>query len=100
MNMRTGNMRRIFRFLPVLLIAFQFCASIGFAQQTTVIPAIVAVDSVSITVSDMDRALDFYTKILPFEKVSDMEVSGEEYEHLFGVFGLRIRIVRLKLGEE
>ena len=25
---------------------------------------------------------------------------GEEYEHLFGVFGLRVRAVRLRLGEE
>ncbi len=59
-----------------------------------------AVDAVGMTVSDMERALDFYTKVLPFEKVSDVEVFGEEYEHLQGVFGLRMRVVRLRLGEE
>lgn len=59
-----------------------------------------AVDSVAITVSDMDRALEFYTKVLPFEKVSDVEVAGTEYEHLQGVFGARIRVVRLKLSGE
>ena len=35
-----------------------------------------AVDSIGMTVSDMDRAVDFYTRVLPFEKVSDLEVSG------------------------
>ena len=58
------------------------------------------VEAVGMTVSDMDRALDFYTKVLTFEKISDVEVFGEEYEHLQGVFGLRMRVARLRLGEE
>ena len=37
---------------------------------------VTAVDTVGMTVSDMDRALAFYTGVLPFEKVSDVEVSG------------------------
>ncbi len=59
-----------------------------------------SVDSIGITVSDIQRSLDFYTKILPFESVSDVEVTGEAYEHLMGVFGLRMRVVRLRLGRE
>jgi catechol 2,3-dioxygenase-like lactoylglutathione lyase family enzyme len=58
------------------------------------------VDSIGITVSDMDRALAFYTGVLPFEVVSEAEVAGDAYEHLFGVFGMRARIVRLRLGDE
>jgi catechol 2,3-dioxygenase-like lactoylglutathione lyase family enzyme len=58
-----------------------------------------AVDAVAITVSDMDRSVDFYSK-LTFEKVSDVEVDGEGFEHLQGVFGLRVRIVRMRLGDE
>ncbi len=58
------------------------------------------VDAVAITVADMDRAVDFYSKVLTFEKVSDTEVTGENYEHLEGVFGLRMRVVRMKLGDE
>ncbi len=58
------------------------------------------VETVGFTVSDMDKALDFYTKVLPFEKVSDVETFGTEFEHLSGVFGARVRIVRLKLGAE
>jgi len=58
------------------------------------------VDLVRMTVSDMDHAVDFYSRILTFEKVSDIEVSGEDVEHLEGVFGARIRVVRMKLGDE
>ena len=59
-----------------------------------------AVDSVAITVSDADRAVEFYSRVLTFEKVADREVAGEEYEHLFGVFGVRTRAVRMRLGDE
>ncbi|MGA6952001.1 MAG: VOC family protein [Candidatus Sulfotelmatobacter sp.] len=58
------------------------------------------VDAIGITVSDMDRAVDFYSKVLTFEKVSDTEVAGDSYEHLEGVFGLRMRVVRMRLGDE
>src|ERR1700758_5300620 len=58
------------------------------------------VDAIGITVSDMDRAVDFYSKVLRFEKVSDTEVAGENYEHLEGVFGLRTRVVKMRLGDE
>jgi catechol 2,3-dioxygenase-like lactoylglutathione lyase family enzyme len=69
----------------------------GFAQDTDLVDG---VDAIGITVSDMDRAVDFYSKVLTFEKVSDVEVNGENYEHLEGVFGLRMRVVRMKLGDE
>ena len=61
---------------------------------------ITGVDSIGITVADMDRALDFYTRVLPFEVVSEVEVHGPAYERLLGVFGMRARIVRLRLGVE
>lgn len=62
--------------------------------------AITAVDTIGMTVADMDRALAFYTSVLPFERVSDVEVSGREFELLSGVFGARARVVRLRLGDE
>jgi catechol 2,3-dioxygenase-like lactoylglutathione lyase family enzyme len=70
----------------------------GLAQQHSAL--VDGVNAVGITVSDMDRAVDFYAKVLTFEKVSDTEVSGENYEHLEGVFGLRMRVVRMRLGDE
>src|SRR6266404_4319703 len=66
----------------------------GFAQSPQV-----AVESVGMTVSDMDRSVAFYSA-LTFQKVSDIEVLGEQYEHLEGVFGARMRIVRMRLGNE
>ncbi len=61
---------------------------------------VASVEAVGITVSDMDRSIDFYSKVLTFQKVSDDEVWGAEYEKLEGVFGLRMRVVRMKLGDE
>jgi catechol 2,3-dioxygenase-like lactoylglutathione lyase family enzyme len=63
-------------------------------------PVIERVDGVGMTVSDMDRAVAFFSSVLEFEKQSDVEVAGEEYEHLEGVFGLRVRVVRMRLGDE
>ena len=59
-----------------------------------------SVDAVGMTVADMDRSVEFFSKVLSFEKISDVEVHGSEYEKLQGVFGLRMRVVRLKLGDE
>jgi catechol 2,3-dioxygenase-like lactoylglutathione lyase family enzyme len=59
-----------------------------------------AVDLIGMTVGDMDRSVEFFSKVLTFEKVSDVEVTGSDYERLQGLFGLRMRVVRMKLGEE
>jgi catechol 2,3-dioxygenase-like lactoylglutathione lyase family enzyme len=59
-----------------------------------------AVAMVGLTVSDMDRSVDFYTSVLDFRKVSDDERAGAEIEALDSVFGARVRVVRLQLGEE
>ena len=61
--------------------------------------AATSVESVDMTVSDMDRAVEFYSA-LTFRKISDVEVLGNEFEHLEGVFGARMRIVRMQLGNE
>lgn len=73
-------------------------APIAQAQQTQ--SAVVAIDSVGMTVGDMDRSVAFYTTVLSFQKVSDVEVLGTEYEQLQGLFGVRLRVVKLKLGTE
>jgi catechol 2,3-dioxygenase-like lactoylglutathione lyase family enzyme len=62
--------------------------------------AVQAVAMVGITVSDMDRSVDFYTRVLDFTRVTDDELLGESYEALNGVFGVRLRVVRLRLGAE
>ncbi len=62
--------------------------------------AITAVVSIAMTVSDLDRAVDFYTRVLGFRLDSERELFGEQYERLYGLFGVRMRVKRLKLGQE
>jgi catechol 2,3-dioxygenase-like lactoylglutathione lyase family enzyme len=62
--------------------------------------AVAAVDSVAIVVEDADRSLAFFRDVLTFEPISDVEVWGDDYERAYGVFGLRLRVVRMRLGEE
>jgi catechol 2,3-dioxygenase-like lactoylglutathione lyase family enzyme len=59
-----------------------------------------AVGPIGMTVADADRSIAFYSQVFGFEKVSDVEVWGREYEQLQGVFGLRMRVVRMRLGDE
>jgi len=77
----------------VLVIALLALCGVSISAQSP------KVESVGMTVSDMDRAVEFYSA-LTFQKVSDAEVFGEEFEHLEGVFGARMRIVRMQLGNE
>jgi len=58
------------------------------------------VDSVGITVRDLDRAVAFYTDVLTFRRVAEWELAGDDFEHVLGVFGARVRVARLELGSE
>src|SRR5688572_21589849 len=93
----------------LLSLILSFAPVVGFAAEASVeagtahagASAVVhAVDSIGVTVGDMDRAVDFYSRVLTFEKVSEAEVAGDRYEHLYGVFGMRLRLVRMRLGSE
>jgi hypothetical protein len=85
---------------PLLLVGLLFLASLVSTAQRTSGPLVSAVDAVNTNVYDMDRAVNFYSGVLSFQKVSDTEVAGENYEHLEGVFGVRMRVVRMRLGQE
>jgi len=93
---------------PLLALAVLFLVLFGLADwntpagapQAARAPLVKAVDAVGLTVSDMDRSIEFFSKVLSFEKVSEVEVIGDEFEHLQGVFGLRMRVARMKLGDE
>jgi catechol 2,3-dioxygenase-like lactoylglutathione lyase family enzyme len=69
-------------------------------QWAAAAPVVSAVESVAVTVSDMDRSLAFYGNVLGFQKLSDVELAGDDHEHLYGVFGARTRVVTLQLGDE
>lgn len=82
--------------ISVRLVLCLLLLAPAFAQQ----PFVTGVATVGFTVSDLDRSVEFFQQVLSFEKVSDIEVAGTEYEHLQGVFGVRMRIVKMRLGEE
>jgi catechol 2,3-dioxygenase-like lactoylglutathione lyase family enzyme len=59
-----------------------------------------AVASIGLTVGNLDRTVEFYTKVLSFDVLSEKESTGLAVEHLSGVFGARCRTAALKLGDE
>jgi catechol 2,3-dioxygenase-like lactoylglutathione lyase family enzyme len=63
-------------------------------------PLVRAVGCVALTVSDADRSLNFYSSVLGFTKVAEVEQTGESVEQLAGVFGARTRTLRVQLGRE
>jgi catechol 2,3-dioxygenase-like lactoylglutathione lyase family enzyme len=63
-------------------------------------PLVAAVEGIGLTVRDADRSAEFFKTVLDFEQVSDEEVTGDEHDQRTGVFGVRLRVVTLKLGRE
>jgi catechol 2,3-dioxygenase-like lactoylglutathione lyase family enzyme len=89
----------------VTIVAIATIVTVGFAAPRSAVTAaaplpVTAVETIGITVADLDRALAFYTGVLPFTKVSTQEVAGRPYELLSGIFGARSRVARLRLGAE
>ena len=70
------------------------------AMPGTVAASVNAVRAIGLTVSDLDRSVEFYTEVLTFERIGETEVSGPEVDRLQGVFGVRMRVARLRLGDE
>src|SRR6516162_9842704 len=58
------------------------------------------VSAVEVTVGDLDRSVAFFTNVLEFRRVSEVEVAGPAYEHLEDVFGIRMRVATLELADE
>lgn len=60
----------------------------------------IAIGPIGMTVADMDRSVAFFHDVLTFEKVADREFNDDAFDRLEGVFGARVRVVDLRLGEE
>ncbi len=89
------NPNEIFIFYTVLLLAFGSVTP-AFSQKAT------AVTGVSITVEDLDREVDFFTRILDFQKVNTETWKGESVAQLFGLPAktTAVTVVTLQLGAE
>jgi catechol 2,3-dioxygenase-like lactoylglutathione lyase family enzyme len=81
-----------------MMLVSLYSGGASYALEPSVVVQSIA--TVGFTVSDMDRSVAFYRDVLTFEPVSDVEVDGPEYDRLWGVFGVRARIVRMRLGEQ
>lgn len=79
----------------IILLAIVFTAF-----SNPLLAQVTSVDAIGITVKEMDRSVKFYSEVLGFRKISDVELAGHEQEQLLGVFGLRMRVVRMQLGDE
>jgi catechol 2,3-dioxygenase-like lactoylglutathione lyase family enzyme len=90
----------MFLIVVVLAVAVAFHLSPSGAGSPVEPTSAPAVGGVAITVGNMDRSIEFYSTVLFFEKVSDVQTSGPEIERLFGVAGARVRVVTLRLGAE
>jgi len=88
------------RLVGILLLLLGAWIAPAPAQSPATPQVVAAVDAIGMTVFDVDRAAAFFADVLSFEKVSDIELTGESYEHLEGVFGVRLRVVRMRLGDE
>jgi catechol 2,3-dioxygenase-like lactoylglutathione lyase family enzyme len=92
-------MRLAYHLVPIISVFHSYSmAATALAAESPV--AVQSVVAVGFTVSDMDRSITFYRDVLMFKPVSDVEVDGPEYDRLWGVFGVRARLVRMQLGEQ
>jgi catechol 2,3-dioxygenase-like lactoylglutathione lyase family enzyme len=84
----------------LLLVAALALAVPPAAAQGPAGAASAAVDAIALTVADADRSAAFFEQVLGFERVSEVEVEGGAWESFQSVFPLRLRVVRLRLGDE
>jgi len=91
---------RVLAFLALLLGASAIFTTSACAQGQPAKPLISGVAFVGMTVEDLDRSVQFYSRVLSFTKLREVELTGDSWEHLEGVFGLRIRLAWLQLGSE
>jgi catechol 2,3-dioxygenase-like lactoylglutathione lyase family enzyme len=62
--------------------------------------AVRAVSAIGLTVDDLDRELQFYTKVLPFEKVGESQTAPGIADALLGLTNTLLRSAELRLGDD
>lgn len=92
------------RFLAVAILltcsAATSCAQGAAATTEPTRPAVEAVTVVGITVSDLDRAVAFFSDVLTFETVAQTKLSGDKFAQLQGLASPKARAAHLRLGDE
>jgi catechol 2,3-dioxygenase-like lactoylglutathione lyase family enzyme len=80
--------------LIVLTALFLFLAALPASA------AVLQVKSIGLTVNDLDREVQFFTQVLPFEEVSRSEFKGQTPAQLLGLSQAELKVAVLKLGDE
>lgn len=83
----------LFRFISVVIAVTSFCS---FAQTAK------SVSEVTVTVSDINKVLPFYTEVLPFKVLDTFSMGAQTAMRLYNLpFNqAAVKMVRLKLGEQ
>jgi catechol 2,3-dioxygenase-like lactoylglutathione lyase family enzyme len=81
-------------------LALLVWAMSGSASSGAAVVGATAVESIGITVADLQRSKTFFQDVLSFTLEEEFESAGREVELLTGVFGARIKTARLRLGQE
>lgn len=84
--------RRFFLLITLLTIAAP-------ALRGQAVP-VARVESVGVTVSDLDASLEWYARVLDARPELTRELAGDTVDRLFGQFGTRLRTARLRIGDE
>jgi catechol 2,3-dioxygenase-like lactoylglutathione lyase family enzyme len=96
-NVRRGLIIR----LRLLFATVVLAATPAAAQQPVAAASLVKqVGPIVMTVSDLQRSVDFYSQILTFEKTGETYRSGTAAEKLYGIQRAQIHVVGMKLGDE
>jgi catechol 2,3-dioxygenase-like lactoylglutathione lyase family enzyme len=58
------------------------------------------VGAIGLTVSNLDQEIDFFTHVLPFEKISESKSAPGAADELLGLTNTQLRTIELKLNNE
>lgn len=98
--MSTKGQYRYSGFGLFLLVVFQAVCFAQAAPSSSACCHALVVGPVVMTVSDMNRSVAFYSHVLTFKKVREVERSGPEFDALYGAHNVCVRAVDLQLGDE
>ncbi len=104
MILRRASRRVVRRHLArtlALLASLVWPLDVAAAAPAAAPPAAVrAVGTITLTVADLDRSLDFYQRVLGFTRTGDLDLGDERWEQLTGVARQDARVATLRLGDE
>ena len=92
------QLRRLVKFSE--MIFFAVLLLVWFAGPASAASQVNSVGAVGTTVADLDRSVAFFSEVLDFRKVSEIEFYDQQYDRLTGIFGARVRMATMKLGQE